>query len=192
MNMKNTIKVWDLPLRLFHWLLVAAFVIAFITEDDFLTLHVWAGYVIAGLLVFRFIWGFIGGKYARFSNFLYRPSVSIEYLKNSLINKSKRYIGHNPAGSVMVMFLLVCLLITTVTGFAVYWAEENAGPLASIGMQNEELWEEMHEIFANTTVLLVILHILGVALESFIHKENLVKAMLTGKKHNQTDSGEQS
>ncbi len=190
--MKNTIKVWDLPLRLFHWILVAAFVIAYITEDDFLTLHVWAGYVIAGLIAFRLIWGFIGGKYARFSNFLCRPSLSIEYLKNSLFNKSKRYIGHNPAGSVMIMFLLLCLLITTVTGFAVYGAEENAGPLASIGMQYEELWEEMHEIFANTTLLLVILHILGVALESFTHKENLVKAMITGNKRNQTDSSEQS
>ncbi|MCF6249976.1 MAG: cytochrome b/b6 domain-containing protein [Methylococcaceae bacterium] len=192
MNMKNTIKVWDLPLRLFHWILVAAFVIAYITEDDFLTLHVWAGYVIAGLIAFRLIWGFIGGKYARFSNFLCRPSLSIEYLKNSLFNKSKRYIGHNPAGSVMIMFLLLCLLITTVTGFAVYGAEENAGPLASIGMQYEELWEEMHEIFANTTLLLVILHILGVALESFTHKENLVKAMITGNKRNQIDSSEQS
>jgi len=184
MNINNTIKVWDLPVRIFHWLLVVAFSIAFITEDDFLSIHVWAGYFIAGLLVFRLLWGFIGGEYARFSNFLCSPSDSVAYLKNMFLDKPKRYIGHNPAGSAMIIFLLVSLIITTVTGFAVYGAEENAGPLSSIGMQNEELWEETHEFFANAVLLLVIIHIIGVIFESFQHKENLVKSMINGYKRN--------
>jgi cytochrome b len=182
MKMNNTIQVWDLPLRIFHWLLVIAFVIAFITENDFLTLHVWVGYLIAGLLVFRIIWGFIGGKHARFADFLCRPGKSIAYLNDALKHKAKHYIGHNPAGAAMIVLLLVSLLITTVTGFAVYGAEENAGPLASIGMQNEDFWEEAHELFANATLLLVIIHILGVAFESFLHQENLVKSMFNGIK----------
>jgi len=182
MKTKNIVQVWDLPLRLFHWLLVVAFLIAFITEDDFLSLHVWAGYSIAGLLVFRFIWGFTGNQYARFSNFVCRPQQSIAYLNNALVHKAKRYIGHNPAGAVMVVLLLISLLIATITGFAVYGAEQNAGPLASITMQNEDFWEEAHELFANATLLLVIIHIIGVAFESFLHQENLVKSMLTGNK----------
>ena len=195
MNINNTIKVWDLPVRIFHWLLVLAFSIAFITEDDFLSIHVWAGYVIAGLLVFRLLWGFIGGEYARFSNFLCSPSDSVTYLKNMFLDKPKRYIGHNPAGSAMIVLLLVSLIITTVTGFAVYGAEENAGPLASIGMQNEELWEETHEFFANAVFLLVIIHIIGVVFESLQHKENLVKSMINGYKRsidndNSSNTGE--
>ncbi len=182
MNTENTTKVWDLPLRIFHWLLVCAFLIAYITEDDFLTLHVWAGYVIAGLLVFRLLWGFIGGKYARFTNFLCSPSTAIAYFKDSLVYKARRYIGHNPAGAIMIVLLLVSLLLTTVTGLAVYGAEENAGPLAIIGMENEGLWEEAHELFANLTVVFVFIHIIGVVFESYLHKENLSKAMLTGYK----------
>jgi cytochrome b len=191
MNTENTIKVWDLPLRIFHWLLVIAFAIAYITEDDFLSVHIWAGYVITGLLVFRLIWGFTGGHYARFANFICRPGESISYFNNALAFKAKRYIGHNPAGAVMILMLLGSLVMTALTGFAVYGAEENAGPLAMIGMENEELWEEAHEFFANLTLALVFVHIMGVALESFLHKENLSKAMLTGyKRKNENEETE--
>jgi len=182
MNINNVVKVWDLPLRIFHWLLVIAFSVAFITEDDFLSLHIWAGYLIAGLLIFRLIWGFSGGKNARFTNFLCRPSKAIAYFKDALALKSKRYIGHNPAGAIMILLLLISLMMTTITGFAVYGAEENTGPLAMISMENEHLWEEAHEFFANATLGLVFIHIMGVIFESFLHKENLSKAMLTGYK----------
>ncbi len=182
MNTENIVKIWDLPLRIFHWLLVIAFAIAYITEDDFLSVHIWAGYVISGLLVFRLIWGFTGGHYARFTNFICRPGESMSYFKNALAFKTKRYLGHNPAGAVMILLLLGSLVIATLTGFAVYGADKNAGPLAMIGMENEALWEEVHEFFANLTLLLVFIHIIGVAFESFLHKENLSKAMLTGYK----------
>ncbi|PKM10074.1 MAG: cytochrome B [Gammaproteobacteria bacterium HGW-Gammaproteobacteria-3] len=180
--MKNVTKVWDLPIRLFHWLLVIGFFVAYFTEEDFLTPHVWAGYLVFGLLVFRLLWGFIGNRYARFSSFLCSPVQSIAYLKNLIHGKPERYLGHNPAGAAMIVLLLLSLLITTVTGFAVYALEEQSGPLVGVITQNEDFWEETHEFFANFTVFLVILHVGGVIAESRRHKENLIKAMFSGYK----------
>ncbi|MDI1232001.1 MAG: cytochrome b/b6 domain-containing protein [Methylobacter sp.] len=182
MESQALIKVWDLPLRIFHWLLVAGFFIAYLTEDDLLTVHVWAGYLVSGLLVFRLIWGFIGNDYARFSNFLCSPAKSIAYLKDLITLKTQRYLGHNPAGAAMIVLLLVSLLMTVITGFAVYGADQAAGPLAAIGSANEKMWEEVHEFFANFTLILVVVHVIGVAVESYIHHENLVRAMLHGFK----------
>ena len=182
MESQTLIKVWDLPLRIFHWLLVAGFIIAYLTEDDLLTVHVWAGYMVAGLLVFRLAWGFIGNDYARFSNFLCSPAQSIAYLKDLVTLKTQRYIGHNLAGAAMIVLLLISLLMTIITGFAVYGADQAAGPLATIGSAYEKTWEEVHEFFANFTLLLVFIHIAGVAIESYIHRENLVKAMVRGYK----------
>ncbi|MCX7099039.1 MAG: cytochrome b/b6 domain-containing protein [Methylococcales bacterium] len=182
MNNQELIKVWDLPLRIFHWLLVAGFIVAYLTEDDLLTVHVWAGYMVAGLLLFRLAWGYIGNQYARFSSFLCRPALSLAFVKDLFALKTKRYIGHNPAGAAMIVLLLLCLTITVLTGFAVYGADQAAGPLASIGSSNEKLWEEIHEFFANFTLMLVALHVLGVAIESYIHRENLARSMVTGYK----------
>jgi cytochrome b len=183
------IKVWDMPLRIFHWLLVLGFFIAYFTEDELLPLHVWAGYTVFALLLFRLVWGFVGGnEYSRFSQFLCSPIRSLTYLKELMALKSTRYLGHNPAGAAMIVLLLISLLLTTVTGFAVYGADQGAGPLAFIGTSNEDLWEDVHEFFANFTVLLVALHIAGVAFESYIHRESLPKAMLTGYKKRTSDS----
>ncbi len=182
MNTQELIKVWDLPLRIFHWLLVAGFFIAYLTEDELLTIHVWAGYLVAGLLVFRLIWGFVGNEYARFSSFLCSPAQSLAYVKDLVALKTKRYIGHNPAGAAMIVLLLVSLLMTVITGFAVYGADQAAGPFASIGSGNEKMWEEVHEFFANFTLLLVAAHVIGVAIESYIHRENLARAMVHGYK----------
>lgn len=182
MNTHTLIKVWDLPLRAFHWLLVISFAIAYLTEDDLLTIHVWAGYFVFALLIFRLFWGFIGNKYSKFSTFLCNPSESYRYVKELVSSKAKRYIGHNPAGAAMIMLLLTSLLITTLTGFAVYGADQNAGPLSFIGSDYEKLWEEAHELFANFSLLLVFIHIVGVAIESYIHKENLARSMVSGYK----------
>lgn len=182
MNSEELIKVWDLPLRIFHWLLVAAFFIAYLTEDELLTVHVWAGYLVGGLLVFRLIWGFIGNEYARFTQFLCSPAASIVYLKDLISGKAKRYIGHNPAGAAMIVLLLLSLLMTVATGLAVYGADQGAGPLAFIGNSHEHFWEEIHEFFANFTVVLVGVHIVGVVVESIIHRENLARAMFHGNK----------
>ncbi|QWF70103.1 cytochrome b/b6 domain-containing protein [Methylomonas paludis] len=188
MNTQDSVKVWDLPLRIFHWLLVAGFVIAYVTEEDLLTLHVWAGYLVSGLLIFRLAWGFLGNQYAKFNGFLVKPAESINYVKDLIAFKAKRYLGHNPAGAAMIVLLLISLVMTTLTGFAVYGADQTAGPLASIGADNEELWEELHEFFANFTLVLVFVHVAGVAVESYIHRENLAKAMVNGYKKLTTDS----
>lgn len=182
MESQELVKIWDLPLRIFHWLLVAGFFIAYLTEDELLTIHVWAGYLVTGLLAFRLIWGFIGNDYARFSNFLCSPAKSIAYCKDLIALKTQRYLGHNPAGAAMIVLLLINLIVTVITGFAVYGADQAAGPLAAIGSANEKMWEEVHEFFANFTLLLVVMHIVGVAVESYIHNENLARAMLHGFK----------
>lgn len=180
--MNQLVKVWDLPVRVFHWLLVVGFTIAYLTEDDLLPVHVWAGYSVFGLLLFRIIWGFVGNRHARFSNFLCSPSTSLNYLRAVLTGQAKRYLGHNPAGAAMIVLLLSALLLTSLTGFAVYGADQAAGPLAAIGSEHEKFWEEFHELCANFTVLLVAIHIAGVVCESVLHKESLVKAMITGNK----------
>jgi cytochrome b len=183
-KMQNS-KVWDLPLRVFHWLLVISFFVAYLTEEDWLNIHTWAGYTVGGLLIFRLIWGFIGNKYARFSHFMCSPKESIEYVKSLLASNAKRYQGHNPAGAAMVILLLIALLFTVVSGIAVYGADQNAGLLSFIDKDNEEFWEELHEFFANFTLLLVVMHVIGVAVESKIHKESLVKSMFNGYKKSQ-------
>jgi cytochrome b len=189
------IKVWDPAVRLFHWTLVAGFLIAYLTEDDFLTLHVWAGYTVIGLLVFRVIWGVIGPRYARFSNFVFAPSVVLRYLKEVLLLRPRRYLGHNPAGGAMIVALLVSLVMTTATGLAVYGAGENAGPLAAslgyLGDEGGKVFEEIHEFFANCTLFLVFVHVTGVLVESLIHRENLVRGMIDGLKRPESPSAEE-
>jgi cytochrome b len=189
-NTENLVKVWDLPLRIFHWLLVAGFFIAYLTEEDQLTIHVWAGYCISGLLIFRLIWGFIGNEYAKFSSFLVKPAQSIAYIKDLIAFKAKRYLGHNPAGAAMIVLLLISLVMTTLTGLAVYGADQAAGPLASIGSTNKKLWEVLHEFFANATLVLVVIHIAGVIFDSYLQRENLPKAMVDGYKNTNIDTNE--
>jgi len=190
------IKVWDPVVRFFHWSLVSAFLIAYITEEDLLTVHTWAGYLIAGLLVIRIIWGFIGTHYARFSDFIYSPSTIIQFLKNTLSLRAKRYLGHNPAGGAMVILLIISLLLTTTSGILLLGAEEQAGPVAYWFTRAGGFWgkalEELHEFFANFTLLLVFIHIAGVIVESLIHKENLASAMLNGFKSADTSTHQES
>ncbi len=186
MSTQNQIKVWDPALRLFHWSLVLAFTVAYLTEEDLLDVHVVAGYTVLGLVVFRLLWGFIGTPHARFRDFVFRPRVIGAYLKDLLYFRAKRYLGHNPVGGAMIVILLASLLITTLTGLGVYGAEEHAGPLAAwfvgTGESWEDAFEETHEFFANFTLFLVFLHVTGVVIESFIHRENLTRAMVTGRK----------
>ena len=191
-NSTNSVKVWDPFVRLFHWTLVLSFFIAYITEEDFLVIHSFAGYTVLALLVLRIVWGLIGTRHARFSDFTYSPQTIKAFIKDTLYLRAKRYLGHNPAGGAMILLMIISLLITTVTGLAIYGIEEQAGPLASWYTYKDSLWgdvfEEIHEFFANFTLLLVFMHVAGVILESFIHKENLVKSMVDGKKRSDTHS----
>jgi cytochrome b len=185
MTGNHQIKVWDPLVRIFHWTLVSAFAIAYLTEDEFLTLHVYAGYTLLGLLAFRLIWGFIGSRHARFSDFVRGPGAALTYLKQMFTHRAKRYLGHNPAGGLMIVALLLSLLITALSGLATYGVE-GFGPLAGwfrdFGIWDDDWLEEIHEFFANFTLLLVAGHLGGVLLGSLLHQENLVRAMFTGRK----------
>lgn len=186
MNTGNTVKVWDPLVRVFHWSLVAAFAVAYLTEDDVMSVHVWAGYTVAGLVAFRLLWGLIGTRHARFSDFVYRPAAVKAYLRDMLLVRARRYLGHNPAGGAMVVALLLSLLATVATGVVVYGAAEHAGPLAAslagTGKSAAHALKEIHEFFANFTLALVFAHVAGVLLSSLAHRENLVRAMFTGRK----------
>ena len=200
------VSVWDPFVRIAHWVLVAAFATAYLSEDA-LDLHVPAGYLLGATLALRIVWGFTGPRHARFADFLCRPETALRYLHDLLRGRAVRYLGHSPAGAMMIVLLILGLASTTVSGIALYAAEENAGPLAvwlgdaqgdagqgaavseghggGRSTANEaaaRYWEELHELSANFTLLLVVLHIGGVAWASRAHQENLVLAMITGRK----------
>ena len=177
----NETKVWDPLVRLFHWSLVVCFCLAFLTEDELQTLHVYAGYLIMGLLALRLIWGFVGTRHARFSDFIRPPSEVVSYLKDMGHNRAPRHLGHNPAGGAMIVALLISLLLTTLTGVGVYGVE-GAGPTTGWFTGPGEALEEIHEFLANFTLLLVVVHVTGVILGSLMHRENLVRAMISGRK----------
>jgi len=209
MNDTSTVKVWDISVRVFHWALVAFFALAYITgEIETETLHAYAGYAIIVLLAYRIIWGLIGTKYARFANFIYSPAEIMAYLKSLFSRHPKHYLGHNPAGGVMVMLLLVSLIAISWTGLKAYEAE-GKGPLATApsitlsipvaqadddwedygrhhagghGNKGDEFWEEAHEASVYFMLLLIALHLGGVVVSSFLHRENLARAMVTGRK----------
>jgi cytochrome b len=169
---QETVKVWDPLVRLFHWSLATLFLVAYVTGDEIETVHIAAGYTIGGLVALRIVWGFIGPAHARFSNFVRPPREVLAYLRDVALLRAPRYLGHNPAGGAMIVALLLMLIGTAATGFLLttdaFWGAKWA--------------EEVHEVFANLTVGLVVVHVLGVLIASFEHKENLVKAMFTGRK----------
>ncbi len=180
------IRVWDPVVRGFHWTLVAAYFVAYLSEDDWLQIHVLAGYLIAGLLVLRVVWGLVGSRHARFSDFVFRPAVVLGYLQDLLAQRARRYLGHNPAGGAMVVLMLVTLVLTAGSGLALYGLTEHAGPLAgwmaAVPQHYEHTLEEVHEALANFSLFLVFVHIMGVLVESVLHHENLVRAMINGRK----------
>ena len=170
-----TVRVWDPLVRIFHWSLVIAFTVAWLTGDELRRLHLITGYAIIGLVGFRLVWGIVGAKHARFSDFVYRPGTIIGYLVDTIRLRAKRYIGHNPAGGAMVIALLAMLTVTCATGVMMttdaYWGVK---------------WvEEAHEASANLMLVLVGLHLVGVFAASFEHRENLVRAMITGRKRSE-------
>lgn len=166
------IMVWDPLVRIFHWSLVASFAFAYLTGDEWDFAHEISGYVITTLMVIRVLWGFFGTRHARFRDFIYRPATIIAFVRDSLHFRAKRYLGHNPAGGAMVV-----ALIGVITGLCI------TGILLTIDAYREAKWlEEVHDVLANGALVLIGLHIVGVALASFEHRENLVKSMFTGSK----------
>ena len=168
----TTVSVWDPIVRLFHWSLVAAFTVAWLTGDELKHVHEWAGYTIVGLLAIRVIWGFVGTAHARFGNFIYRPSTVMRFLLDTARFRARRYLGHNPAGGAMVIALLAMLAVITTTGIM----------MTSDAFWGVEWVENVHGLAANLTIALVGLHLAGVLVASVEHQENLVMAMITGRK----------
>lgn len=188
----QTLEVWGPLTRFFHWSLALFFTLSYLSEDNFELIHFYTGYAITALIIFRIIWGVIGPKNSRFSHFVKKPSAAIGYLKSLLTTTPQHYLGHNPAGGLMVVALL-CMLALSVTSGMTLLAIEGSGPLANsfVASFNEDFMEEVHELFANGTLLLVCLHIVGVIVSSLVHKENLARAMITGVKQKKTEHDEE-
>ncbi len=169
---KSRILVWDLATRAFHWLLALSFVGAFVTSDSerLRDLHVLLGYTMLGLVAFRLLWGVVGPRYARFSSFAFGPKSVVAYLKSLFTRAPQRHVGHNPAGSWAIYALLALTLLAAATGYATY--NELGGHWT----------EELHEAAANALLAVVLVHVAGVLVSSVVHRENLVRAMLTGYK----------
>ncbi len=183
---RQPVRVWDPLVRIFHWSLVAGFATAFLVEDDLLAVHVWSGYLVLTLIAVRLLWGLIGPRYARFSDFVRGPRQVRDYLAAVLRGRAPRYLGHNPAGGAMVVALMLAVAATGVSGLALFGAQELSGPLAPLMSELPRGWghtlEDVHEVLANSTLALIVAHIAGVLFSSLAHRENLVRAMLTGTK----------
>jgi cytochrome b len=170
--MAERILIWDVPTRVFHWLLAASFAGAFLTGDSerWRDVHLLLGYTFAGLIVFRVIWGLVGTRYARFRAFLFRQREVLTYARSLLTRSPRHYLGHNPLGSLVIFLMLGLGIVTTLSGWAHY---------AELG---GEWLEALHEAAAFAMLGLVAVHIAGVVVSSLLHRENLVCAMITGRK----------
>jgi cytochrome b len=156
----------------FHWTLVLSFAGAYVTAESerWRDVHVLLGYTAGALLVFRLLWGLVGTRYARFTSFLFRPAEVIAYLRSLLVRKPDHYVGHNPAGGTAIFVLLLLLVATVVTGWAAF---VEAGP---------RRMEDIHELAGNVALAMVFVHVAGVVVSSWLHRENLVRSMVTGYK----------
>ncbi|MBS1236468.1 MAG: cytochrome [Proteobacteria bacterium] len=162
----SEVVVWDPLVRMFHWSLVASFAVAYLSgEGEVLSLHAWSGYIIGGLILFRLLWGLVGPRHARFADFVFTPATILAYGRDLLRGQAQRYLGHNPLGGAMVIALLLMLALATLSGITLYGAKEAAGPLAGMmrGTSDGGSAENAGAVFR-------------------LHRENLVRAMITGRK----------
>ncbi|MES2877391.1 MAG: cytochrome b/b6 domain-containing protein [Pseudomonadota bacterium] len=178
-TIKTKILVWDAPVRVFHWLMVLSFAGAYLTAESerWRLLHVSLGYTMGGLVAFRILWGLMGTRYARFGNFVRSPAAVLRYGRSLLARQPEHHVGHNPAGAWAIVLLLLSSLAIVATGWAVY---------NDLGGNRVE---ELHEGAANFMLAVVALHVAGVAVSSWLHRENLVRAMVTGQKDGQPEEG---
>jgi cytochrome b len=166
------VRVWDPLVRIFHWSLVASFALAWFTSGSRGDLHHWAGYAAASLIFMRLLWGFLGTPYARFSQFVRSPKAVVTYLRAIIVGNEARYVGHNPAGGIMILALMSAIAITAFTGWM----------MTTDTYYGEDWVQILHSLCADGVLLLVLIHVGGVALASFHHEENLIKAMFSGRK----------
>jgi len=204
------VRVWDYFVIFSHWTVAVGYVVAYVTGEDALLIHVWAGYVVGVLVLARILWGFVGPKYARFTDFVFGPWKVLGYLRDLASFRARRYLGHSPAGGAMAIALWIGLLALVWSGMEFYAVKEGAGPLASIGAETTDTavdapglvgtafaddddeeamegeggsaWGGVHDVLSSLVLILIILHLVGVALSSFVHRENLPRSMVTGMK----------
>jgi len=186
-DMQTIVKVWDVPVRLFHWSLVLSFAAAYLTAEYRLGfLHIWIGYFLCVLLLTRIVWGFAGNQYARFRTFVFSRAETISYLRAMLQGHPKPYLGHNPAGALMVFALLGTLSLVFMSGLVTLAVIDFEGPVLYLANYVDDetsyMIRHVHEWLVNIVLVLIPLHLLGVLVGSIQHKENLVHAMITGKK----------
>ena len=181
------VKVWDPVVRITHWVLVAAFAAAYLaTYTGNPLVHHWAGYLIAVTVAIRIVWGFVGPEKARFEDFAYGPRRAMDYVRKLLKGTAPRYVGHSPVGGFMTFLFFVLLLGTVWTGIDVLGTAHDSGPLAedapglyaALGLEAGTL----HALFANLTLILSILHIVGVVFASHVTGQNLPRGMVDGRK----------
>lgn len=166
------VRVWDPFVRLFHWSLVLSFAIAWLSANSWDDLHMLAGFAAGGLVLLRLVWGFIGTPYARFKHFVRSPQAIVAYLKAIATGSEARHIGHNPAGGAMIVALILAMGSTAVTGYL----------LTTDAFWGDPAMQHLHNWSAHGLLILVGLHLAGVALASVRHRENLVHAMIVGRK----------
>lgn len=178
--------VWDIFVRCFHWSLVALFVTAVISGEvggNAIVWHMRCGYAILTLVTFRLIWGFVGGEYARFTSFLTGPGKTIAFAK-SMLGKGHDYVvGHNPLGGWMVLALLLTLATQATLGLFTNDEIATTGPLAQYVSEATSIRVTgIHHILGKVLLVFVFLHVAAVLFHLFVKKENLIRAMFTGKK----------
>jgi cytochrome b len=170
-------RVWDPFVRVFHWSLVLSFALAWFTSEWRESIHYWAGYAAASLVLLRVVWGFLGTPYSRFSQFIQTPKNVLRYLLAILSGSEARYVGHNPAGGIMILALMAAITMTAFSGWM----------MTTDAYFGEDRVQILHSLSADGVVGLVLMHLMGVVLASFRHRENLVKAMITGMKRSAED-----
>jgi len=181
------VKVWDLPTRLFHWSLVALVIIGlvtgFLSPEWWMGVHLWAGYGTVLLVIFRLVWGIFGSEYSRLETFTFTPKEVVAHIREVIFLRPTHYLGHNPAGALMIFALIFLLAGITISGLLVLGGEENQGPLA--GAANYQVGDMAAGIHSALTIILMILvgfHVFGVITEIRLSGENLVKSMIDGYK----------
>lgn len=176
--MRHDVKIWDPLVRIFHWAMVLSLATAWFSAHRYKPVHEAAGYVAATLISLRLIWGLVGSRHARFTDFVRGPGTVLRYLRDIARGQEQRFLGHNPAGGAMILALLACILVQVTTGwmmttdmfFGVDWVET------------------VHSLNFDLLVALVCFHLLGVVVASYRHRENLPLAMITGRKRVQQDT----
>lgn len=183
---KSTYKVWDAPTRLFHWTLVALMVFSFFTgraAGDWLKWHFWSGYAIIALVLFRIVWGFVGSATARFSDFVRGPAAVLRHLRELLGPGRPHDVGHNPVGGWMVLALLAAVLVQAGAGLFTTDDIATDGPL--VGLASSE-WvaraTTLHKLWINLILVMVGLHVAAALVYLVVKKQNLIMAMITGRK----------